>query len=148
MQFPNSNFFIFDFQPYCKADYFNTLEKCCKCMEPILDRILRATGKPYHPTVSFHKIEQKYFFKQPFLSIFSASLALCATSLQTEFRSLWTPQTKYIALKIFTKGLRQSAPFVEILSWLKKVNQKCVEWWPQIAVFTFIASNAKIVAFY
>lgn len=27
----------------------NSLEKCCVCTEPILDRILRATGKPYHP---------------------------------------------------------------------------------------------------
>lgn len=27
----------------------NSLEKCCVCAEPILDRILRATGKPYHP---------------------------------------------------------------------------------------------------
>merc|ERR1712039_577721 len=31
------------------ADYLDTLEKCCKCLGPILDRILRATGKPYHP---------------------------------------------------------------------------------------------------
>ena len=27
----------------------NTLEKCSICNKPILDRILRATGKPYHP---------------------------------------------------------------------------------------------------
>jgi hypothetical protein len=25
-----------------------TLEKCSVCMKPIVDRILRATGKPYH----------------------------------------------------------------------------------------------------
>jgi len=36
--------------PLCEADYTNTLEKCCKCCQPILERILRATGKPYHPT--------------------------------------------------------------------------------------------------
>ncbi|XP_022902717.1 thyroid receptor-interacting protein 6 isoform X2 [Onthophagus taurus] len=36
-------------KPYCKEDYMNTLEKCSVCTKPILDRILRATGKPYHP---------------------------------------------------------------------------------------------------
>ena len=39
-----------DNKPLCQKDYTNTLEKCCKCSQPILDRILRATGKPYHPT--------------------------------------------------------------------------------------------------
>ncbi|XP_026744462.1 lipoma-preferred partner homolog [Trichoplusia ni] len=33
----------------CERDYLDTLEKCCVCGDPILDRILRATGKPYHP---------------------------------------------------------------------------------------------------
>lgn len=33
----------------CEVDYLETLEKCCVCNDPILDRILRATGKPYHP---------------------------------------------------------------------------------------------------
>ena len=42
-------FYALDGKPYCQADYLDTLEKCCKCLGPILDRILRATGKPYHP---------------------------------------------------------------------------------------------------
>lgn len=42
-------FYSLDGNPFCKEDYLNTLEKCCVCMNPILDRILRATGKPYHP---------------------------------------------------------------------------------------------------
>ncbi|XP_030747503.1 thyroid receptor-interacting protein 6-like [Sitophilus oryzae] len=42
-------FYALDGHPYCQADYLNTLEKCCVCQEPILHRILRATGKPYHP---------------------------------------------------------------------------------------------------
>lgn len=37
-------------QPYCEADYYESLEKCSVCYKPILDRILRATGNPYHPT--------------------------------------------------------------------------------------------------
>jgi len=42
-------FYAVDGKPLCQGDYTNTLEKCCKCHLPILDRILRATGKPYHP---------------------------------------------------------------------------------------------------
>lgn len=42
-------FYALEGKPYCEEDYLNTLEKCCVCMRPILDRILRATGKPYHP---------------------------------------------------------------------------------------------------
>lgn len=42
-------FYAVDGEPYCEADYYDTLEKCSVCDKPILDRILRATGKPYHP---------------------------------------------------------------------------------------------------
>lgn len=42
-------FYALDGKPYCEEDHLNTLEKCCVCQKPILDRILRATGKPYHP---------------------------------------------------------------------------------------------------
>lgn len=42
-------FYPLDGKPYCEEDYLNTLEKCSVCTKPILDRILRATGKPYHP---------------------------------------------------------------------------------------------------
>ncbi|XP_076257178.1 Wilms tumor protein 1-interacting protein-like isoform X2 [Rhynchophorus ferrugineus] len=42
-------FYALDGHPFCEEDYLNTLEKCCVCQKPILDRILRATGKPYHP---------------------------------------------------------------------------------------------------
>ncbi|XP_074599096.1 thyroid receptor-interacting protein 6-like isoform X2 [Brevipalpus obovatus] len=43
-----TSFYNRDDKPYCEADYLNTLEKCCVCNRPIRDRILRATGKPYH----------------------------------------------------------------------------------------------------
>lgn len=42
-------FYPIDSQPFCEEDYLNTLEKCSVCQQPILERILRATGKPYHP---------------------------------------------------------------------------------------------------
>ncbi|XP_025153079.1 lipoma-preferred partner homolog isoform X5 [Harpegnathos saltator] len=43
-------FYSLEGKPYCEENYLNTLEKCCVCIRPILDRILRATGKPYHPS--------------------------------------------------------------------------------------------------
>lgn len=42
-------FYALEGEPFCEEDYLNTLEKCSVCLEPILERILRATGKPYHP---------------------------------------------------------------------------------------------------
>lgn len=42
-------FYAMEGNPHCEECYLNTLEKCSVCESPILDRILRATGKPYHP---------------------------------------------------------------------------------------------------
>jgi len=44
-----SFFYHVDGKPYCERDYMSRLEKCFVCSEPILDRILRANGTPYHP---------------------------------------------------------------------------------------------------
>uniref|UniRef100_A0AAV2KMP9 LIM zinc-binding domain-containing protein n=1 Tax=Knipowitschia caucasica TaxID=637954 RepID=A0AAV2KMP9_KNICA len=42
-------FYALDKKSYCESCYISTLEKCSKCSKPILDRILRAMGKAYHP---------------------------------------------------------------------------------------------------
>ncbi|XP_019713857.1 thyroid receptor-interacting protein 6 isoform X1 [Hippocampus comes] len=42
-------FYALDKKSYCEACYISTLEQCSKCCKPILDRILRAMGKAYHP---------------------------------------------------------------------------------------------------
>ncbi|XP_027200938.2 lipoma-preferred partner zyxin [Dermatophagoides pteronyssinus] len=44
------SFYSMDNNPHCEQCYMNSLEKCSVCEKPILDRILRATGKPYHPS--------------------------------------------------------------------------------------------------
>lgn len=43
------SFYSMDSKPYCETCYLNTLERCSVCSKPITDRLLRATGKPYHP---------------------------------------------------------------------------------------------------
>ncbi|XP_074655205.1 zyxin-like isoform X2 [Tubulanus polymorphus] len=42
-------FFAVEGKPFCEDCYLATLEKCSVCSKAITDRILRATGKPYHP---------------------------------------------------------------------------------------------------
>ncbi|CAF3977994.1 unnamed protein product [Rotaria sordida] len=42
------HFYSMENKPYCESCYINSLEKCVVCARPITDRILRATGKPYH----------------------------------------------------------------------------------------------------
>ncbi|CAF1543507.1 unnamed protein product [Rotaria magnacalcarata] len=42
------HFYSMENKPYCEPCYINSLEKCVACARPITDRILRATGKPYH----------------------------------------------------------------------------------------------------
>ncbi|KAF0295888.1 Lipoma-preferred partner [Amphibalanus amphitrite] len=42
-------FFAVENKPHCQECYMDTLERCSVCTKPILERILRATGKPYHP---------------------------------------------------------------------------------------------------
>ncbi|CAG0919484.1 unnamed protein product [Notodromas monacha] len=49
LQLEGKPFYAVDAQPHCDECYLETLEKCSVCRKPILDRILRATGKPYHP---------------------------------------------------------------------------------------------------
>ncbi|XP_051778197.1 lipoma-preferred partner [Erpetoichthys calabaricus] len=42
-------FYAVEKKAFCEPCYINTLEQCFICMKPIMERILRATGKAYHP---------------------------------------------------------------------------------------------------
>lgn len=42
-------FYAVDKKSYCELCYISTLEQCSVCSRPIMERILRATGKAYHP---------------------------------------------------------------------------------------------------
>ncbi|XP_033719293.1 zyxin isoform X2 [Tursiops truncatus] len=42
-------FYSLEGAPYCEGCYTDTLEKCSACGQPITDRMLRATGRAYHP---------------------------------------------------------------------------------------------------
>jgi len=42
-------FYAVEDKHYCERDYIDTLDRCASCQKPIKDRILRASGKTYHP---------------------------------------------------------------------------------------------------
>uniref|UniRef100_A0A4W2FL51 Thyroid hormone receptor interactor 6 n=1 Tax=Bos indicus x Bos taurus TaxID=30522 RepID=A0A4W2FL51_BOBOX len=48
-QLRGQHFYAVERRAYCESCYVATLEKCSTCSQPILDRILRAMGKAYHP---------------------------------------------------------------------------------------------------
>ncbi|XP_055447161.1 zyxin [Bubalus kerabau] len=48
-QLQGQQFYSLEGAPYCEGCYTDTLEKCSTCGQPITDRMLRATGKAYHP---------------------------------------------------------------------------------------------------
>lgn len=44
-----TQFYVVEKDIFCESCYMDSLERCTVCSEVITDRILRATGKPYHP---------------------------------------------------------------------------------------------------
>uniref|UniRef100_UPI00403856D9 zyxin n=1 Tax=Callospermophilus lateralis TaxID=76772 RepID=UPI00403856D9 len=48
-QLQGQQFYSLEGVPYCEDCYTDTLEKCNTCGQPITERMLRATGKAYHP---------------------------------------------------------------------------------------------------
>ena len=116
-------------KPHCQNCYLNTLERCCKCFQPILDRILRATGKI---TNQLNGEEYSLFSLQASRTIPTASLAWSAPRALMGSPSLWTLLIRFTALRsdhqriykdkylthtnfrIFTGGSLPDAPCVAI----------------------------------
>ncbi|XP_006861257.1 PREDICTED: zyxin [Chrysochloris asiatica] len=48
-QLQGQQFYSLEGVPYCEACYTDTLDKCSTCGQPITERMLRATGRAYHP---------------------------------------------------------------------------------------------------
>ncbi|XP_004382419.1 zyxin [Trichechus manatus latirostris] len=48
-QLQGQQFYSLEGSPYCEGCYTETLEKCSTCGQPITERMLRATGRAYHP---------------------------------------------------------------------------------------------------
>ncbi|XP_007954782.2 zyxin, partial [Orycteropus afer afer] len=48
-QLQGQQFYSLEGAPHCEGCYTDTLEKCSTCGQPITERMLRATGRAYHP---------------------------------------------------------------------------------------------------
>lgn len=48
-QLYGSPYYTMNGKPYCEEDYLSKLEKCDVCRKPILDKMLKAQGKVFHP---------------------------------------------------------------------------------------------------
>ncbi|XP_064186823.1 lipoma-preferred partner isoform X1 [Anguilla rostrata] len=49
LQLCGKPFYAVEKKPFCEPCYIKTLETCTVCGEPVMERILRATDKAYHP---------------------------------------------------------------------------------------------------
>ncbi|XP_061096884.1 lipoma-preferred partner isoform X3 [Conger conger] len=49
LQLCGKPFYAVEKKPFCEPCYIKTLETCTVCAEPIMERILRATDRAYHP---------------------------------------------------------------------------------------------------
>lgn len=61
-----ASFYAVDGKPYCEKDYVNTLDHCSICEKPITERILRASGKAYHPACFTCSVCSKCLDSVPF----------------------------------------------------------------------------------
>ncbi|XP_041939664.1 transforming growth factor beta-1-induced transcript 1 protein-like isoform X4 [Alosa sapidissima] len=106
----NKNFFEKDGQPYCEPDYFTLYSPhCAHCHKPILNKMVTAMDKNWHPECfccvkcsrsfgdeGFHDREGQQYCQQCFLSLFASRCQGCSQPIMENYisalNSLWHPQ--------------------------------------------------------
>ncbi|XP_018582726.1 transforming growth factor beta-1-induced transcript 1 protein-like isoform X1 [Scleropages formosus] len=106
----NRNFFEKDGRPYCEADYFSLYSPhCAHCTKPILNKMVTALDKNWHPECfccvkcggsfgeeGFHDREGQQYCQQCFLSLFASRCQGCSQPILENYisalNSLWHPQ--------------------------------------------------------
>ncbi|KAG7261390.1 hypothetical protein CRUP_014808 [Coryphaenoides rupestris] len=92
-------FYAVEKKAYCEHCYINTLETCTVCSQPILERILRATGKAYHPHCFTCVVCHRSLDGVPF-TVDAANLIHCIEDFHKKRRSgswLWIGTSTSIA---------------------------------------------------
>uniref|UniRef100_A0A8B9LJE5 Transforming growth factor beta 1 induced transcript 1 n=1 Tax=Astyanax mexicanus TaxID=7994 RepID=A0A8B9LJE5_ASTMX len=106
----NRNFFEKDGRPYCEPDYFSLYSPhCAQCNKPILNKMVTALDKNWHPECfccvkcsrtfgdeGFHDREGKQYCQQCFLALFASRCQGCSQPIMENYisalNSLWHPQ--------------------------------------------------------
>uniref|UniRef100_A0AAR2IWJ3 Transforming growth factor beta-1-induced transcript 1 protein n=1 Tax=Pygocentrus nattereri TaxID=42514 RepID=A0AAR2IWJ3_PYGNA len=106
----NRNFFEKDGRPYCEPDYFSLYSPhCAQCNKPILNKMVTALDKNWHPECfccvkcnrtfgdeGFHDREGQQYCQQCFLALFASRCQGCSQPIMENYISalnaLWHPQ--------------------------------------------------------
>nr|XP_033802529.1 transforming growth factor beta-1-induced transcript 1 protein isoform X2 [Geotrypetes seraphini] len=105
-----TNFFEKDGLPYCERDYFHLFSpRCGLCNEPILDKMVTALDKNWHPEhfccvkcgrpfgeEGFHERDGKQYCRKDFYEIFATRCQGCGQAILENYISalnvLWHPE--------------------------------------------------------
>ncbi|XP_043094522.1 paxillin a [Puntigrus tetrazona] len=115
----SKNFFERDGQPYCEKDYHSLFSpRCYYCNGPILDRVVTALDKTWHPEhffcaqcgsffgpEGFHEKEGKAYCRKDYFDMFAPKCGGCARAILENYISalnaLWHPEC-FVCRECFT----------------------------------------------
>uniref|UniRef100_A0A3B5KS19 LIM zinc-binding domain-containing protein n=1 Tax=Xiphophorus couchianus TaxID=32473 RepID=A0A3B5KS19_9TELE len=110
MELGSRNFFEKDGRPYCESDYFTLFSPhCANCSKPILNKMVTALDKNWHPECfccvkcsrtfgdeGFHDRDGQQYCQQCFLTLFASRCQGCSEPILENYisalNSLWHPQ--------------------------------------------------------
>ncbi|XP_042579127.1 paxillin-like isoform X3 [Cyprinus carpio] len=115
----SKNFFERDGQPYCEKDYHSLFSpRCYYCNGPILDRVVTALDRTWHPEhffcaqcgsffgpEGFHEKEGKAYCRKDYFDMFAPKCGGCARAILENYISalnaLWHPEC-FVCRECFT----------------------------------------------
>uniref|UniRef100_A0A3Q3QF86 LIM zinc-binding domain-containing protein n=1 Tax=Monopterus albus TaxID=43700 RepID=A0A3Q3QF86_MONAL len=113
------NFFEKDGRPYCESDYFTLFSPhCAHCNKPILNKMVTALDKNWHPECfccvkcsrafgeeGFHDRDGQQYCQQCFLTLFASRCQGCSQPILENYisalNSLWHPQCFVCRVSVF-----------------------------------------------
>ncbi|XP_078083018.1 paxillin a isoform X8 [Mustelus asterias] len=119
------NFFERDGQPYCEKDYHNLFSpRCYYCNGPILDKVVTALDKTWHPEHffcaqcgaffgpdGFHEKDGKAYCRKDYFDMFAPKCGGCARAILENYisalNSLWHPEC-FVCRECFTPFINGS----------------------------------------